>query len=78
MKAASGRVRMGKAVPRLTGKYKALCEPCFERGRHRAARHEIAGTPMCQWCALGLPDPEARGMSAGQIRRRARLLPRAS
>jgi hypothetical protein len=72
---ASGRARIGKAIPRLTSGRKVLCEPCFERGRRRTAQREIAGTSMCRWCALGLSDPEAHGMSAGQIRRRARLLP---
>ena len=71
---ASGRARIGKAIPRLIGGRKVLCEPCFERGRRRTAQREIAGTLMCRWCALGLPGPGARGMSAGQIRRHARLL----
>jgi hypothetical protein len=74
MKIISGRVRIGKAVPRLSGRCKELCEPCFDRGRKRAAWREIAGTSMCRWCALGLPAPEAHGMSAGQIRRRARRI----
>ena len=57
---ASGRARIGKAIPRLTGGRKVLCEPCFERGRRRTAQREIAGTLMCRWCALGLPPVRGR------------------
>jgi len=71
---ASGRARIGEAIPRLAGGRKVLCEPCFEGGRRRTAQREIGGTPMCRWCAFGLAAPGAHGMSAGQIYRRARRL----
>jgi hypothetical protein len=57
---ASGRARIGKAIPRLTGGRKVLCEPCLERGRRRTAQREIAGTS----CAAG-------ALWACPIRRRA-------